>query len=233
MRRARFVGGWLMLFVVSGWVFAQEDLPVAGGVEGGIAAAPDALTASQYSYAIGLEIGDTFRSGELPLDVESLLAGARDGLIAAQPKFDRETCDQAMQAMGRFRMQSHIARNREYLEKNSQAEGVQVLPSGLQYKVLKEGAGASPTAEDRVRVHYRGELIDGTVFDSSFERNEPAEFRVDGVISGWTEALQLMKVGSRWQLVIPSELAYRETGRRGAIPPHATLVFEVELLGIE
>ena len=229
MRRARFVGGWLMLFVVSGWVFAQEDLPEAGSQ----AAAPDAVTARQYSYAIGMEIGAAFETDGVHLDVESLLAGVRDGLNDAQPKFDKETCDQAMQQLGRFRMQTHITRNREYLEKNRQAEGVQVLPSGLQYKVLAQGTGASPAAGDRVKAHYRGQLIDGTVFDSSYERNEPLVTRVDQVIPGWSEALQQMKVGSRWQLVIPSNLAYGESGAGGVIPPHATLVFEVELLSIE
>jgi FKBP-type peptidyl-prolyl cis-trans isomerase FklB len=229
MRRAKLVGGWLMLFLVGGWVFAQEDLPVAGKKATG----PDAATTSQYSYSIGQEIGDSFRSDGMPLDTESLLAGVRDGLNAAQPKFDEKTRSLSMQQMGRFRMQAHVAKNQEYLEKNSKIEGVQVLPSGLQYKVLKDGEGNSPAAGDIVRAHYRGELIDGTVFDSSFDRNEPLETRVNGVIAGWSEALQLMKVGSRWKLVIPSNLAYGETGAEGVIPPHATLVFEMELLSIE
>jgi FKBP-type peptidyl-prolyl cis-trans isomerase FklB len=229
MRRARFVGGCLMLFVVSGWVIAQEGLLVPGDQATG----PEAAVASQYSYSIGQEIGSSFRSDGLPLEIESLLAGIRDGLNDAQPKFDEETCTQALHQLGVLRLQSHVARNRAYLEKNSQAEGVKVLPSGLQYKVLKEGAGASPKLTDRVRAHYRGEFIDGTEFDSSMGQGEPAEFPVNGVIPGWTEALQLMKPGSRWQLVIPSNLAYGEAGRRGAIPPHATLVFEVELISID
>ena len=218
-----------MLFLVGGWVFAQEDLPATRANK----APPDPVTASQYSYSIGQQIGTSFRSDGVPLDVESLLAGVRDALSDAQPKFDRKTCDLALQEMGRFRLQVHIGRNREYLEKNGQAEGVHVLPSGLQYKVLKEGAGRSPTAGDRVQTHYRGQLIDGTVFDSSYEGNKPFETRVDGVIPGWSEALQLMKVGSRWQIVVPSNLAYGESGMGGVIPPHATLVFELELLGIE
>jgi len=229
MRRARFFGGWLTLFIASGWVLAQEELPGSGENS----AEPDSLTASQYSYSIGQEIGNSFRSDGVPLDVESLLAGVRDGLNDAQPKYDKETCGLAMQKMGKFRMQSHITRNREYLKENSQAEGVKVLPSGLQYKVLQEGTGDTPAAQDRVKAHYRGQLIDGTVFDSSFERNEPLGTRVDQVIPGWSEALQLMKVGSRWQLVIPSNLAYGDSGAGGVIPPHSTLVFEVELLGIE
>jgi FKBP-type peptidyl-prolyl cis-trans isomerase len=111
---------------------------------------------------------------------------------------------------------------------------VKSLESGLQYKVLKSGDGPSPKAEDTVTVHYRGTLTDGTEFDSSYKRGEPATFPVNGVIAGWTEALQLMKVGDRWQLVIPSELAYGERGTPGGpIGPNATLVFEVELLGIK
>jgi FKBP-type peptidyl-prolyl cis-trans isomerase FklB len=109
---------------------------------------------------------------------------------------------------------------------------VTTLPSGLQYKVIKAGTGATPTAADTVRTHYEGRLIDGTIFDSSIKRNEPAEFPVEGVIPGWTEALQKMKVGDKWELVIPSELAYGEAGAGGAIPPHATLIFDIELLDI-
>lgn len=119
-----------------------------------------------------------------------------------------------------------------YLEENMKKEGVQVTASGLQYKVITEGSGAKPTTADKVKVHYTGKLIDGTVFDSSVERGEPIEFPVTGVIRGWTEALQLMPVGSKWELVIPSELAYGERGAGQAIPSNATLIFDVELLDI-
>ena len=129
-------------------------------------------------------------------------------------------------------MEGTIAENQKFLADNSQAEGVKTLESGLQYKVLKSGDGPTPTATDTVKTHYRGKLIDGNEFDSSYSRNEPATFPVNGVIRGWTEALQLMKVGDQWQLVIPSDLAYGPRGRPG-IPPHATLIFELELLGIE
>jgi FKBP-type peptidyl-prolyl cis-trans isomerase FklB len=107
------------------------------------------------------------------------------------------------------------------------------LPSGLQYKVLKSGTGATPDENDMVRTHYKGKLIDGTVFDSSYDRNEPAEFPVNGVIEGWTEALQKMKVGDKWQLFIPSELGYKGAGAGGVIPPDATLIFEIELLDVK
>jgi len=118
-----------------------------------------------------------------------------------------------------------------FLEKNATAEGVTVTESGLQYKVVEEGSGATPKVTDRVRVHYRGTLINGEEFDSSYGRGEPAEFPVNGVIPGWTEALQLMKEGAKYQLVIPSNLAYGERGTPG-IPPNATLLFDVELLKV-
>lgn len=119
-----------------------------------------------------------------------------------------------------------------FLDSNSKKEGVKVLPSGLQYKVLKEGTGNSPKATDKVKVHYKGTLINGEEFDSSYKRGTPAEFPVNGVIAGWTEALQLMKEGSKWQLFIPSKLAYRERGSGPKITPNSTLVFDVELLEI-
>jgi peptidyl-prolyl cis-trans isomerase len=124
------------------------------------------------------------------------------------------------------------AENQAFLEENKKAAGVVVTDSGLQYEILTEGNGAKPTAESTVRVHYTGSLIDGTVFDSSVKRGTPAEFPVGGVIKGWTEALQLMPVGSKWRLTIPHNLAYGERGAGASIPPFATLVFEVELLDI-
>jgi FKBP-type peptidyl-prolyl cis-trans isomerase FklB len=125
-----------------------------------------------------------------------------------------------------------MATDQSFLDANKKKPGVTVLPSGLQYKVLTAGTGKQPKATDEVTVHYRGSLVDGSVFDSSYERGEPATFPVDGVIPGWVEALQLMKTGAKWELVIPSELAYGKRGAGGVIPPHATLVFEVELLSI-
>lgn len=128
--------------------------------------------------------------------------------------------------------QQRLAEEKRYLEENAKKDGVVTLPSGLQYKDLREGAGRIPTLTDKVKTHYRGSLIDGTVFDSSYDRNEPAVFRVDQVIPGWTEALQLMREGAKWQLVIPSELAYGERGAGKTIPPNATLIFEIELIEV-
>jgi FKBP-type peptidyl-prolyl cis-trans isomerase FklB len=127
----------------------------------------------------------------------------------------------------------NTAAGKTFREENAKKDGVKVLPSGLQYKVLKSGSGKTPTATDKVSTHYHGTLIDGTVFDSSVERGEPVSFPVDGVIPGWTEALLLMKEGDKWQLVVPPDLAYGERGAGGRIGPNSTLIFEVELLSVE
>lgn len=211
-------------------VVAQEELPGKAGASQQPIPATDAR---HYSYAIGLRIGSSFHQDEVPLDAQSLLAGLHDGLSGAQPKFDQQTCKLALKRLSELRMQTVIDKNRKFLELNSKAEGVHVLPSGLQYKVLQSGDGPTPTATDVVKTHYRGQLIDGTEFDSSYARHEPAVFPVGRVIPGWTEALQKMKVGDKWQLFVPSKLAYGAAGAGDAIPPHATLIFEVELLGIE
>jgi FKBP-type peptidyl-prolyl cis-trans isomerase len=128
--------------------------------------------------------------------------------------------------------EENLKKGQAFLEENKAKEGITTLPSGLQYKVITEGAGKTPTADDKVKTHYRGTLIDGTEFDSSYKKGEPAEFPVKGVIRGWTEALQLMKEGAKWQLFIPSELAYGERGSGGSVPGNAVLIFEIELLEI-
>ena len=140
---------------------------------------------------------------------------------------------QKQQAQVAVVAEKNKAEGQAFLEKNKTAEGVVILPSGLQYKILKAGEGKKPGLDDTVVCHYRGTLINGTEFDSSMKRKEPASFPVKGVIKGWTEALQLMPVGSKWQLFVPSNLAYGERGAGGAIGPNATLIFEVELLSIQ
>jgi FKBP-type peptidyl-prolyl cis-trans isomerase FklB len=209
--------------------FAQENLPAAGGAA---EAKPTESDATVYSYAIGQEIGKNFEADGVALDLESLMAGMKDAITKAKPKYDQAACTKALQQLSEVREGALMSQQKKFLEENKKAEGVTTLPSGLQYKVLKAGTGATPTAADKVRTHYEGRLIDGTVFDSSIQRNEPAEFGVGEVIAGWTEALQKMKVGDKWQLVIPSNLAYGEAGSHGVIPPHATLIFDIELLDI-
>jgi FKBP-type peptidyl-prolyl cis-trans isomerase FklB len=187
-----------------------------------------------YSYAIGLEIGKNFKADDVELDFDSLLAGIKDAMAksGAVLRYDEATCRKALQQLSMEKQNALVTQNKKFLEENKKVEGVVTLPSGLQYKVVKAGTGATPGPTDMVRTHYEGKLIDGTVFDSSYQRNEPAEFPVNRVIDGWTEALQKMKVGDKWQLFIPSELAYKDTGSPPAVPPHATLIFDIELLDV-
>jgi FKBP-type peptidyl-prolyl cis-trans isomerase len=224
----------MALAVGATWVVAQETLPGGAPAQGSPARQAPPTDARHYSYALGLDLGTSFRNDKLPLDVDSVLAGVRDGLEGKDPKFSLELCQVAVERLTQQRMQVLARRNQEFLVQNAKAEGVQVTPSGLQYKVLKTGNGPTPTAEDTVRVHYRGQLIDGTVFDESYG-GDPAVLEISGprgVIPGWKESLEMMKVGDKWQLVLPSKLAYGDQGG-GPIPPHSTLIFEVELLGIE
>jgi FKBP-type peptidyl-prolyl cis-trans isomerase FklB len=169
--------------------------------------------------------------------------GVQDALAGGQPAMPREEIGQVLrelrdQAAAEMRQRReemgrrNLTQGKAFLAENAKREGVKELPSGLQYQVLAEGKGASPKSTDTVTVHYRGTLVDGTEFDSSYARNKPATFRVEGVIPGWTEALQLMQEGARWKVFIPPMLAYGERGA-GRIGPNSTLVFEVELISIE
>jgi FKBP-type peptidyl-prolyl cis-trans isomerase FklB len=222
----------LAVSITATWVVAQEALPGGAPVQGTPATQPPPTDARHYSYALGLDLGTSFRNDKVQLDVESVMAGVRDGLEGKDPQYSLELCQLAMQRLTEERITVMERRNKEFLAENAKAQGVQVTPSGLQYKVLKSGNGPTPTAEDTVKVHYRGQLVDGTVFDESYG-GDPASLEVNRVIPGWTEALEMMKVGDKWQLVIPANLAYGENGAGGVIPPNATLIFEVELLGIE
>lgn len=189
----------------------------------------------KVSYVIGTQIAQNFKKQDIEINIESLIWGLKDALAGRKLALSQDERQQVMTNFQRRIIAKQAAKNlaagMAFLERNKAKEGVQVLPSGLQYKVIKEGTGKIPTAEDRVKTHYRGTLINGTEFDSSYKRNKPAEFPVKGVIMGWTEALQLMKEGSKWQLYIPPNLAYGERGRPG-IPPNSTLIFEVELLEV-
>jgi FKBP-type peptidyl-prolyl cis-trans isomerase len=182
---------------------------------------------------------------ELPveLDFAQVIAAISDVSSGKKPALELEEYHKNMQAFQQKvqeasraaadkAAQENVKAGKAFLEENKAKEGVQVTASGLQYKVLKEGSGKKPVSTDKVKVHYTGKLIDGNVFDSSVQRGEPAVFGVTQVIPGWVEGLQLMSVGSKYEFVIPSELAYGERGAGGAIPPCAVLVFEVELLEI-
>lgn len=198
---------------------------------------------ARASYSIGLDIGSNMKKQKLDLDAKALAAGIADALAgkpALTPEEVRATLTEFQQkemAKAEARAKTAGAENakagEEFLAANAKKDGVKTTASGLQYKTIKSGSGKTPKASDTVKVHYTGTLIDGTVFDSSVERNEPATFGVDQVIPGWTEVLQLMKEGDKWQVFIPSKLAYGERGAGPDIGPNSTLIFDVELLAIE
>ncbi|WP_301099177.1 FKBP-type peptidyl-prolyl cis-trans isomerase [Otariodibacter sp.] len=194
---------------------------------------------AQGGYGIGLQIGQQLLSSGLEVEPEAVVKGIFDVLNQNQPAIDLNVVTKALQELQQ-RAEAHQAEafkvieaeGKAFLEENKKHASVKETESGLQYEVLTEGTGKTPTQVDKVRVHYTGSLIDGTVFDSSVQRGTPAEFPVNGVIAGWIEALTMMPVGSKWRLTIPHNLAYGERGAGGSIPPFSTLVFEVELLDI-
>lgn len=191
----------------------------------------------KVSYALGLSIGNNFmNSGITSLQTEDFMQGLNDVLSGKKPGLDYEEAKQVITDFFGKLQQEKFENNKkageEFLAINRKKAGVTELPSGLQYQVLQKGDGPVPTATDKVKVHYTGSLINGEVFDSSVERGTPAEFGVTQVIPGWVEALQLMPVGSKWRLAIPSALAYGEQGAGQSIEPNSTLIFDVELLDI-
>ena len=191
----------------------------------------------EVSYALGLSIGQNFKaSGIKAITSEDFIAGLQDALAEREPQLTnervREVINQLFTRLQQEEAELNAAAGKEYQEIMHHKSGVVTLPSGLQYEIIKEGKGAKPKATDKVRVHYHGTLINGVVFDSSVERGEPAEFPLNAVIPGWTEILQLMPVGSKWRVVIPSELAYGSRGAGDVIRPNMTLIFEIELLDI-
>ena len=196
----------------------------------------------KVSYSIGTNIGEQFKQQEIEIRMDAFIAGLTDAMKGKEYALDKEEMQTVMQKFqkemqAKMRAKAELAREKnakegaEFLAANKDKDGVVTLDSGLQYKVLRKGTGASPKASDRVKTHYRGTLINGKEFDSSYKRGMPAEFGVGGVIKGWTEALQLMKEGSKWELYIPSELAYGTRDSRD-IPANSTLIFEVELIEV-
>ncbi|OOF38943.1 peptidylprolyl isomerase [Rodentibacter rarus] len=191
------------------------------------------------SYGIGLQIGQQLLDSQMEITVESVAKGIFDAINHNQPALDINELMLSVQQLQQQAAQVQQAQfkvieeeGKAFLTENAKKAGVTVTDSGLQYEIITEGTGAKPSATDKVRVHYTGTLPNGTVFDSSVSRGQPAEFPVNGVIRGWVEALQMMPVGSKWKLTIPHELAYGERGAGASIPPFSTLVFEVELLDI-
>lgn len=190
-------------------------------------------------YGIGLQIGQQLLGSGLDVEPEAVVKGIFDVLNQNPPALDINEVSKALQELSARAeaeqakaFEALAAEGKAFLEENKKAKGVVETASGLQYEILTEGTGAKPAKTDKVRVHYTGSLIDGTVFDSSVKRGTPAEFPVTGVIAGWVEALQMMPVGSKWRLTIPHNLAYGERGAGASIPPFSTLIFEVELLDI-
>ena len=192
----------------------------------------------KLSYCLGANIGMSLQSQGLEdLDVKNFTEALNDVLSKAELKINTEEINNYLQAyFGKIQQEQQnkaVEEGKKFLESNKKKTGVTTLESGLQYEVLTEGNGAKPKASDTVTTHYHGTLISGEVFDSSVERGQPASFPVNGVIAGWVEALQLMPVGSKWRLFVPSNLAYGERGAGQKIGPHTTLIFEVELISID
>lgn len=196
------------------------------------------------SYSIGVNIGSGIKANALDLNTDALMAGVQDGISGAKPQLTDKEREETLMAFEQDMMKKETERLKELAEKNKKEgtaflaankakEGVKTLPSGLQYKVLAEGNGAQPKPTDQITVNYRGTLLDGTEFDNSYKRGEPATLQLNGVIKAWSEALPLMKTGAKWELFVPADLAYGEKGAGRAIGPNSTLIFEVELLSIK
>ena len=226
MKAAKRAG--LVLALMSAAVLADEGTKLDSNVE-------------KFSYAIGLQLGDNLKNqGILELDEDAVAQGIRDYLDGNELKLTPDEIQQAVVAYQQEMMEKRLAlakKNREagesFLEKNGKRDGVVVLKSGVQYEVVEKGTGENPNETDIVVVHYRGYLLDGSEFDSSFSRGEPTELEVAQVIPGWQQALQLMKVGSKWKVWIPSDLAYGLRGAGSRIGPNEMLHFDIELIGIK
>jgi len=199
---------------------------------------------ARVSYSIGLNFGNNLKQQLIEVDTAILARGIQDALSGAQALMTEAEISQCMtqfqqemsvkqREKASMEADKNMKEGETFLAENKNKEGVVTLASGLQYRVITAGTGPTPELTDTVTTHYRGTLLDGTEFDSSYKRNQPATFQVNGVIAGWTEALQLMHVGSKWQLFIPANLGYGSRGSGGKIGPNATLIFDIELLGIK
>jgi len=198
----------------------------------------------KISYIIGMDIGDNLKKQSIEINPEILLKGVKDALSGEKPLMSEQEIRETVAAfqkeakvkqeeMAKKAGEKNKKEGDAFLAENKKKEGVKTLASGLQYKVIKAGTGKKPKLTDTVTTHYRGTLIDGTEFDSSYRRGQPASFPVNGVIPGWTEALQLMEEGAKWHLFIPPQMAYGERGAGTVIGPNSTLIFEIELISIQ
>lgn len=192
----------------------------------------------KISYALGMNIAQSLKaSGVETINYTKFAEGLEVAFEGKEGEMDAQEANQLLQQFfSELQAKQHegnIQAGKDFLAENAKKEGIVTLESGLQYEVISAGEGSKPAATDQVECHYHGTLVDGTVFDSSVERGEPAVFPVNGVIQGWVEALQMMPVGSKWKLYVPSDLAYGERGAGNHIGPHTTLIFEVELLAIK
>jgi FKBP-type peptidyl-prolyl cis-trans isomerase FklB len=220
------------------WVLASPHLYAAGP-------APKLETQKdKESYSIGYQVGQSMKTDGVEVDFEKVVQGLQDAFSNKEPRLSAEEMKKLIVDLKKKsreaqmrKIQEQVVKNAQesekFLEENKKKEGVKTTESGLQYKLLREGDGISPKPEDFVKVHYRGTFIDGKEFDSSYVKGGPQKIQVDGVIKGWTEALPMMKVGSKWQLFVPPDLAYGKGGLGQRIPPNKVLVFEMELLAVE
>jgi len=243
------LSGALLVAPLAGFVHAQqapgpkvEDLipaPAAPAPAGAFKSLKE-----RSSYAIGIDIGRGLKGQGVDIDPQIVARGIGDALAGGKLMMSDKELHETLAELQKIvaaqqvdltarASQKNKKEGEAFLAENKKKDGVQTLASGLQYKVLKTGTGATPTKTDVVTTHYRGTLLDGTEFDSSYARGEPAKFPVGGVIKGWTEALQLMKVGDKWRLFVPSDLAYGERGAGEDIPPNAVLIFDIELLDVK
>lgn len=207
-------------------VYAEKDVPISSERE-------------KLSYAIGVQVGQTILRQGVELDARAFSLAVEDAVAGRKPRLDEEERRSVLQRQAEIAQQTqtkkaseNLAAGKAFLAENKKKEGVQELPSGLQYKVVKDGEGAQPKPTDTVKVNYRGTLTDGTEFDSSERAGGPVQFLVNGVIKGWQDALALMKEGAKWQVFIPPDLAYGERGAGSTIGPNQVLIFEVELVAV-
>jgi len=239
-RRIWMYGRIVVIAALSAGLLGFNNISI---VEKAVAAAQLDTQKDKVSYSIGHNIGNNLNKQKIDVTPDALVQGIRDGISGGKSLMTEEEIQSTMKQF-RTKQMAKAKKQREeaavkneqegekFLAENKQKEGVISLASGLQYKILREGNGKKPTVDDNVVAHYKGSLLDGTVFDSSYKRGKPLTFPVNGVIPGWTEALQLMKEGSKWKLFIPAKLAYGKRGGGRVIGPNATLIFEVELIKV-